>query len=226
MTCPVCGTDHRRFVAFNGRDDAQCPTCGSLERHRQQWLWLDRSGWLARLASARVLDLAPHRAFGPALERVAGSYDSGDLLPGKARRVVDICAMSDDADASFDFIACTHVLEHVPDDGRALRELYRVLAPGGAALLSVPLRGETTDEDLTCDEAERLRRFGQADHVRRYGFDFFDRLAAAGFTPNPVDLRDLTTPEERAQYGLTTHLPWMDANAKELWVLPIGQKPA
>jgi SAM-dependent methyltransferase len=224
VTCPVCGTDHESFAPFNGRENAQCPACGSLERHRQQWVWLDRSGLLARLPTMRALDLAPHRAFGPALARVAGSYDSGDLLPGKAKRVVDICAM-DDADASVDFIVCSHVLEHVPDDGQALRELYRVLAPDGAALISVPLRGDVTDEDFACDEAERLSRFGQADHVRRYGWDFFGRLEAAGFSPDPVDIRDCTTEAERTTYGLTTALPWMDPNDRELWVLPVGRKP-
>ena len=225
MNCPVCATDNRRFATFNGRVDAQCEVCGSLERHRQVWVWLDRSGVLTTLATKRVLDLAPHRALGPKLARAAGFYESGDLLPGKAQRVVDVCAM-DYADAAFDLIVCSHVLEHVPDDASAMRELCRVLAPGGIALLSVPLRGEVTEEDFACDEGERLRRFGQTDHVRRYGWDFFDRLRAAGFTADPVDIRDLTTEAERATYGLTTHLPWMDENARELWTLPVATNAA
>jgi len=225
VNCPVCATEQRPFAAFNGRAGAQCRVCGSLERHRQVWVWLERSGVLSSLATKRVLDLAPHRALGPALARVAGAYDSGDLLPGKAQRVVDVCAM-DFADAAFDLIVCSHVLEHVPDDSSAMRELCRVLAPGGVALLSVPLRGEVTEEDFSCDEAERLRRFGQADHVRRYGWDFFDRLRAAGFTADPVDIRDLTTEAERLTYGLATDLPWMDREARELWTLPVATKAA
>lgn len=223
VTCPLCGSGHAAFAAFNRREGAQCPSCGALERHRQQWVWLERSGRLAALASQRVLDLAPHKAFGPALARAAASYDSADLLPGKANRVMDVCAI-DDGDAAFDFIACSHVLEHVPDDALAMRELYRVLAPGGVALISVPLRGEVTDEDPTCDEAERLRRFGQADHIRRYGWDFFDRLRAAGFAAEAVDIRALTTEDERTRFGLSTALPWMDPDDPSLWVLPIARK--
>jgi SAM-dependent methyltransferase len=225
VSCPLCDAEHKAFTAFSGREHAQCVGCGSLERHRQQWVWLERTGTVARLAEMRVLDLAPHPAFGAALERHAAVYDSADLLPGKAKRVMDICAIQD-ADASFEFIACSHVLEHVPDDAQALRELFRILAPGGMALLSVPLRGETTIEDFECDVDERRRRFGQADHVRRYGWDFFDRLEAAGFRSEKVDVRTVTSEDERSRYGLTTALPWVDPEDPALWVLPLARKPA
>jgi SAM-dependent methyltransferase len=209
-------------VSYNGRANAQCPACGAFERHRQLWVWLDRSG----VATGRVLDLAPQRGLGPALARRSETYVSADLQEGRAMRVSDICALEDD-DASFDFISCSHVLEHVPDDAAAMRELWRVLAPGGVAVLPVPLRDDVTDEDLSCtDPDERLRRFGQADHVRRYGWDFFDRLSAAGFDADPVDLRTITTPQERERFGLQTRLPWIDPEARELWVLPVARKPS
>jgi SAM-dependent methyltransferase len=218
--CPVCETEQPRFEAYNQRDDARCTACGAFERHRQLWVWLERSG----VTVGRVLDLAPHRGLGPALERRAASYVSADVAPGRAMRVADICALGD-ADASYDFICCSHVLEHVADDAAAMRELHRVLAPGGVAVLPVPLRDAPTDEDPACaDAAERLRRFGQADHVRRYGWDFFDRLAAAGFAVDPVDIRAITTPDERVRYGLATNVGWIDPDARELWVLPVARR--
>jgi SAM-dependent methyltransferase len=222
VLCPVCGTEQDRFEAYNGRQDAQCASCGAFERHRQLWVWLERSG----VTLGRVLDLAPHRGLGPALARRAETYLSADVQAGRAMRVADICAL-DDADDSFDFICCSHVLEHVPDDTRAMRELHRVLAPGGVAVLPVPLRDAATDEDPSCtDPAERVRRFGQADHVRRYGWDFFDRLATVGFDVDPVDIRTITTAEDREQFGLRTHVPWIASESRELWVLPVARKLA
>jgi len=85
-------------------------------------------------------------------------------------------------EASFDWVYCSHVLEHVPEDRRALSELLRVLKPGGQAVILVPLKGESTDEDPTVtDPMRREERFGQFDHVRQYGLDFVDRLQEAGF---------------------------------------------
>ncbi len=221
MVCPVCNTSPGDFKSYNGRPHAQCPSCGAFERHRQMWVWLERSG----VATRRVLDLAPHRGLGPALERRASSYVSADVQPGRAMRTADVCAL-DDEDASFDFICCSHVLEHVADDGAAMRELFRVLVPGGVAVVPVPLRDGVTDEEAPGDDtADRANRFGQPDHLRRYGFDFFDRLTAAGFVTEAVDLRDLTTPAEREQFGLLTRIPWIDPEARELWVLPVAKKP-
>lgn len=218
--CPVCKASHPEFESYNGRPLAQCPSCGALERHRQMWVWLEKSG----VATTRVLDLAPHRGLGPALERRAPSYVSADVQPGRAMRTADVCALDDD-DASFDFICCSHVLEHVVDDGAAMRELFRVLMPGGVAVVPVPLRDGPTDEEAPGDDpADRANRFGQSDHVRRYGLDFFDRLTAAGFVTEAVDIRDMTTPEERDQFGLLTRIPWIDAEARELWILPVARK--
>jgi len=141
------------------------------------WLYLRERGDLFA-QRLRVLHLAPE----PWLERRLRArpnldYLSGDLEPGAAMATLDLERLPF-ADASFDRALCVHVLEHVADDHAALRELARVLAPGGEAIVMVPLYGTTTEEDPGASPQERLRRFGQADHL--YGTDLRDRIAAAG----------------------------------------------
>lgn len=179
--CPVCGALIRRFVAGGHRRQrpaCACPVCDSLERHRFGWRVLLSQ----HLPTTRVLHFAPEPTIGPLLrERAGAGYLSVDITPGRAMQVADITDLPFD-DATFDLIWCSHVLEHIPNDARAMRELYRVLQPGGTAVVMVPLQRETTVEDPDeRDPAERLRRFGQEDHVRVYGPDIAGRLAAAGF---------------------------------------------
>lgn len=111
------------------------------------------------------------------------TYLSADLDPSKAMVAMDLTS-STLPDESFDVIHVSHVLEHIPDDVAAMRELHRMLAPGGLAVLAVPMWGDTTQEDLSLtDPNERTRLYGQSDHVRMYGRDgvFESRLRAAGF---------------------------------------------
>jgi len=140
-------------------------------------------------AGQRVLHVAPDRSLRERIQAVPGiTYIAGDKKepgytypPGTVD--LDVTAIPFPAD-HFDLLICSHVLEHVPDDRAAMRELFRVLKPGGLAILLVPLSTRpTTDEDPTVtDPDERQRRFGQRDHVRLYGRDYVDRLRAAGFT--------------------------------------------
>ncbi|MDP9159525.1 MAG: methyltransferase domain-containing protein [Acidobacteriota bacterium] len=107
-------------------------------------------------------------------------------------------------DNTFDIIYCSHVLEHVPDDRKAMAELRRVLKPDGWAIILVPITGECTDEDPRCvHPEERLRRFGQEDHVRCYGLDYIDRLRSAGFSVTCIVPRDFLSPGEIQRMGIT-----------------------
>jgi hypothetical protein len=182
--CAACGTRvSRQFrPGPDGRPDAKCPRCGSLERHRFLSLLLGSLGPDLRDLDT-VVEIAPSRQSTPLIDRL-GARRRVRLDLGHDKRDVDALASLTALplrDASVDLLVCYHVLEHVPDDCTAMREIARVLSPRGIALLEVPIRmGVATEEDPLAAPEERVRRFGQADHVRWYGDDFDDRLAAAG----------------------------------------------
>lgn len=162
------------------RNDAKCPRCHSAERYRLFKLWSDREPEVMR--GKDVLHFAPERSLGKTIRSLARSYRSGDIAPGRADMVLDIEAL-ELADASFDVVVCSHVLEHV-DDRKALAELYRVLRPGGVAIIMVPIveGWAHTYENLEVSSPEaRTLHFGQFDHVRCYGADLRERIRNAGF---------------------------------------------
>jgi SAM-dependent methyltransferase len=210
-----------------------CPRCGSRQRHRLLWLYLERRTDLPA-SSARVLHFAPEAGLERRLRSLpALRYRTADLEPGRGDLTLDVTEI-DLPDASVDVLLCVHVLEHVEDDRRALRELHRVLAPGGWGVVQVPIQGERTDEDPAVrDPEERRRRFGQEDHVRMYGRDFRDRLVDAGFEVDVVVFRDELSPRERARYGLEYDLAdvfGIDFNALdepwEVWTVRRPSRPA
>lgn len=176
--CPLCGWTGFQFLpSAKGGDllrfDARCPQCGSLERHRMAYVMLNPElpGSLGR-----VLHFSPEKLIRRWLETKAADYHTADYAPG-AMHQVDIQKMQF-ADASYDFIWCSHVLEHVPDDRAAISEIGRVLSPGGMAVIQVPVWGsETIEGELPL--AERIRVYYQDDHVRRYGADIVKRLSSA-----------------------------------------------
>ena len=203
--CPCCRSYLRTFKPFGlvPRPEARCPICGALERHRLMHLYMTRKTDLFNGHPKKMLHVAPEPELSRWFRNAANiEYVSVDLFDPRAMVRMDICDLQY-RDDTFDVIYCSHVLEHVPDDTRAMREFWRVLKVGGWAILQVPITSDTTFEDpsVTSPE-ERERLFGQNDHVRRYGPDYRDRLVDAGFAVT-VDgfVREL---DERtvSRYGL------------------------
>ena len=185
--CPVCGAAAAAFgPGLRNRPDAVCLSCGSLERHRFLAVLL-RVALPESARSSTLLDVAPMRRIARILKGVnPDGYVGTDFDPDADGRDVDVVASLTDlpfSDDSVSLLVCYHVLEHVPEDARAMAEIARVLRADGLGLVQVPFRaGVPTDEDPTASVEERVRRFGQADHVRYYGQDFVPRLEAAGLT--------------------------------------------
>ena len=127
----------------------------------------------------------------------------GDLTATFGDEIIDVTNLCF-GDRSFDAVICNHVLEHVADDRAAVRELRRVLATGGWAILLVPdVEGQSTIEDPSIeDPSERSRLYGREDHVRKYGRDYLDRLADAGFVREAIDLADELPAHLIARYRL------------------------
>ena len=183
VLCPVCGGHFRDWIVPEGRPWHQiCPACESLPRQRLIWLWL-RQDPSAFTRPTRLLHVAPELGLQRNLRRLPNiSYVSTDIASPLAAVRADLTA-TPWPDETFDVVLCNHVLEHIPDDRKAMAELHRLLRPGGWGLALVPFQPDrTTHEDATITAAaDRLRAFGQEDHVRLYGADYLERLRDAGF---------------------------------------------
>lgn len=180
--CPICGHSGIMIgVGHPPRWDARCAGCGSRERHRLLWLWATEGGH-NRLADKRILHFAPEKA----LRRALGdnpAYETADLRQRGVTHQVDITRLPM-ADATYDVVIANHVLEHIDDDRQAMRELFRVLRPGGTALLTVPVnptRQETYSDPGVTSKVARAAHFNAPDHRRYYGLDFAGRLRDVGF---------------------------------------------
>jgi SAM-dependent methyltransferase len=183
--CPCCNRRFRSFLPGGDslRENARCAACDSLERHRLIALYLRREPDLLE-RPLEVLHVAPEPALARLFERNPRCrYRSADLASPLADDRVDLEGLPYEANR-FDLILCNHVLEHVEDDRRAMRELFRVLRPGGLAILQSPVdagREESYEDPSIRTPEDRLRAFGQQDHVRIYGTDYVQRLRSAGF---------------------------------------------
>ena len=184
--CPVCASNLSHFLpaGLEMRPDALCPICGSYERHRLIWLYFQRCSDLFTAPHKKMLHFAPEPFFARQLQRDPYlTYISGDLFDARVTTHLDITRLPY-SDQSFDVIYASHVLEHIPDDRLAMRELLRVMKPCGWAILQVPLdpqRANTYEDFSITTPEDRENAFGQRDHVRIYGQDYQDRLQEAGF---------------------------------------------
>ncbi len=191
------------------RFETLCLQCNSLERHRRAILFLRRSTSIFT-APLHVLHVAPEPSLRAAMQSLSNlQYITGDLLVKDVDVELDLTDIGF-PDRTFDVVLCSHVLEHIPDDQRAIREIRRVLKPSGWALINVPSdpdRTTTYENPAVVAPEERLKHFGQDDHVRVYSAnDFVARLEDAGFTvtqdPEPF------TPEEIRRYRLAGDAGW------------------
>jgi SAM-dependent methyltransferase len=205
VRCPLCEHGFDRFKDDWNRPRALCWRCGSHERHRAQWLLLERRPELLEDA-ASLLHFSPEWCLRRRLRARPGlRYVTSDLDRSQDTELrLDITALHL-PDGAFDAIICSHVLEHVPDDAAAMRELHRVMAPGGVVLVMVPLaldRATTYEDPRMSSPEERERAFLQHDHVRLYAPDIADRLRAAGFAVETIDMHADLGPAAAAHHGL------------------------
>ena len=188
LECPCCGGRFRAFRPRAGRPDARCPGCNSFERHRVLWMWMRNQGGVfeERLA---VLHIAPEEVFEARMRALPNlEYTGGDLFPKGEQVRVDLTDIPFEAQ-SFDLVICNHVLDEIPDDRLALREIHRVLRPSGRLITqtAVHLDRQSTFEDPSLSPEERRRVFQTQDDVRIYGRDFAERLAEPGFEVTRID---------------------------------------
>jgi len=207
FTDPIDGKSFKSFLPYGygkQRNNVLSPSTLSLERHRLLWLYLknETDFFTAKL---KVLHFAPEQAFYKRFKSMKNlDYVTTDLNSPLADVKADICNLPF-KDNNFDVILCNHVLEHIPDDTKAMQELFRILKPGGFGVFQIPqdLSREFTFEDNSItDKKERAKIFGQYDHVRVYGRDYFNKLRSIGFKVEEVDYTATFTDEEIAKYSL------------------------
>lgn len=204
---PIDGKQFKSFLPYGyerPRENVLSPSTLSLERHRLLWLYL-KANTDFFTASLKVLHFAPEQAFYKRFRQLGNlDYTTTDLNSPLADVKADICNLPFE-DESYDVILCNHVLEHIPDDTKAMQELFRILKKGGWGIFQIPqdLKREKTFEDNSItDKKERAKIFGQYDHVRIYGRDFFNKLRTIGFEVEEVDYTALQSPADVEKFRL------------------------
>ncbi len=213
-TDPIDGKRFRKFLPYGygtQRPNVLSPSTLSLERHRLLWLYLQnetdffKPELVSESTRLRVLHMAPEQCFLKRFKKLQHiDLVTADLYSPIVDVKADILDLPFD-DNSFDIIFCNHVLEHIEDDKKAMQELYRVLKKGGVGIFQIPQdysRKKTYEDFSITSPEERAKHFGQYDHVRVYGSDYFDRLRAVGFTVNEVNYAKKLSEQEMDKYRL------------------------
>lgn len=207
FTDPIDGKSYRKFLPYgyqNQRENVLAPGTLSLERHRLLWLYLQNETTFFK-DSLSVLHVAPEQAFYKRFRKLKNlQYTTTDLHSPLADVKADICNLPFQNN-QFDVVFCNHVLEHIEDDTKAMQELYRVMKPGGMGIFQVPQdlnREKTFEDNSITDPKERAKIFGQYDHVRIYGRDYFDKLRSIGFTVKEVNYTRTFSDAEINRYRL------------------------
>ncbi|GGD24622.1 class I SAM-dependent methyltransferase [Hyunsoonleella pacifica] len=219
-TDPIDSKSFKTFLPYGygeQRNNVLSPSTLSLERHRLLWLYLkNETNFFSE--KLKVLHFAPEQAFYKRFKKMNNlDYVTTDLNSPLADVKADICNLPFDEN-EFDVILCNHVLEHIPDDTKAIQELYRVMKPNGWGVFQIPqdLNRVTTFEDNTItDKKERAKIFGQYDHVRVYGRDFFNKLHSLGFKVDEVIYSKTLSKDLVERYRLA-----------EEEIIPVVSKPA
>lgn len=207
FTDPIEERSYRAFLPYGygkQRNNVLAPGTLSLERHRLLWLYLKNETDFFT-TNHKLLHFAPEQAFYKRFRQMKNlDYTTTDLYSPLADVKADICNLPFE-DNTYDVIFCNHVLEHIPDDTKAMQELYRVMKPGGWGIFQIPQdmsREKTFEDNSITDQKQRAEIFGQYDHVRVYGRDYFDKLRSIGFTVEEVDYTKTLGPALVEKYGL------------------------
>ena len=209
FTDPIDGNSFRKFLPYGyskQRKNALSPSTLSLERHRLMWLFLkNETSFFTSNKKLKTLHIAPEQCFLKIFKTQKNlDYITSDLESPIADVKADICNLPFQ-DNSFDVIFCNHVLEHIPNDTKAMQELFRVLKKGGFGIFQIPqdISREKTFEDASItDKIERTKIFGQYDHVRVYGRDYFNKLRSVGFSVDEIDYTKKMAAKELERFCL------------------------
>jgi SAM-dependent methyltransferase len=229
--CYACNKRVARFLPYRGGwkdvpplikvldvigsdvENFSCPRCGAHDRERHLLMYFDRAGMWKRIAGANVLHFAPERILAARISNAKPArYVKADLFPAAAGIMREDISKLSFGDCTFDVVIANHVLEHVADDRAAMKEIFRVLEPGGVAVLQTPYSDKLTqtfeDESIRDDEG-RLQAFGQEDHVRLYGRDLFSRLEGVGFVSKVLDHDAALKDFGESLYGVNRREPFI-----------------